>query len=226
MSYRLFVVPLQWELKALKLKLEELGHEFVDHPLGSRKAILRKGSQDVFVLGGHGKAQCALQTQSAIEKLGRVSSIVLLGSAGGLSSSMKPFDVVIGFETIEHDYRERFKKNSQPPKFVADKSLVESFRGLTQFQMQFGAIASGDEDIVDPSRAREVQMQTGAVVVAWEGAGAARAALFSKIPFLEIRAITDTADHQAVEHWEANLNKAMANLALILSAWVTSSYGQ
>jgi nucleoside phosphorylase len=55
-------------------------------------------------------------------------------------------------------------------------------------------IASGDEDIVTIERAAELHTQTGAVAVAWEGAGVARACLFSQIPYLEIRGITDTAD--------------------------------
>src|SRR5207302_4504673 len=48
-----------------------------------------------------------------------------------------------------------------------------------------------------PARAAELQEATGALCVAWEGAGAARAARFSGLHFLEVRAITDGANHTA-----------------------------
>jgi adenosylhomocysteine nucleosidase len=83
----------------------------------------------------------------------------------------------------------------------------------------FGAIASGDEDIIDPTRALELRGATGALCVAWEGAGAARAASFSGLPFLEVRAITDGADHTAAADFEANLERSMPNLAQILVTW-------
>ena len=82
--------------------------------------------------------------------------------------------------------------------------------------MLFGAIASGDEDIIEPARAREA---TGALCVAWEGAGAARAASFSGLHFLEVRAITDSADAAAAIDFHANLERSMPNLGHLLLKW-------
>ena len=83
----------------------------------------------------------------------------------------------------------------------------------------FGTIASGDEDVIDPIRARELQAETGAACVAWEGAGAARAARFNGLRFLELRAITDAADHAAASDFEANLARSMPNLGHLLLCW-------
>jgi hypothetical protein len=66
----------------------------------------------------------------------------------------------------------------------ASKSASSS---LYPFQVHYGMIASGDEDIVTIERAAELHTQTGAVAMAWEGAGVARACLFSQIPYLEIQ---------------------------------------
>jgi adenosylhomocysteine nucleosidase len=55
--------------------------------------------------------------------------------------------------------------------------------------------------------------------VAWEGAGGARACAFSQVPFVEIRGITDTADHNAASSFETNLALAMGNIAQLLVAW-------
>ena len=85
-------------------------------------------------------------------------------------------------------------------------------------------IASGDEDVVTSERAQAIRDQTGAACVAWEGSGAARAALFNGIGSLEIRAVTDAADKEAPQRFDANLPIAMANLANLLRLWM--EYGR
>ena len=88
------------------------------------------------------------------------------------------------------------------------------------FQVAFDVIASGDEDVVASERAKAIRDRTGAVCVAWEGSGAARAALFNGIGSLEIRAVTDAADKEAPQRFDANLPIAMANLANLLRLWM------
>ena len=60
--------------------------------------------------------------------------------------------------------------------------------------MHWSLFASGDEDVIELERKKQIQRRTGALVVAWEGAGGARACQFSGIPFMEIRGVTDNAD--------------------------------
>ena len=57
---------------------------------------------------------------------------------------------------------------------------------------------------------------TGGLAVAWEGAGGARAAQKYSIPFVEVRAVTDLADHSAPKDFKANLEVAMAHLTEVL----------
>ncbi len=85
--------------------------------------------------------------------------------------------------------------------------------------MHFGAVASGDEDITGAERSSALYASTGALVVAWEGAGGARACEFSQVPFVEVRAVTDTADQDAPSDYDANLEVAMSNLAAFLTSW-------
>jgi adenosylhomocysteine nucleosidase len=63
-----------------------------------------------------------------------------------------------------------------------------------------------------------LQSLTGAIAVAWEGAGGARACRFSGVPFLEIRGITDSAGHSAPTDFEENLIIALHNLAITVLA--------
>jgi adenosylhomocysteine nucleosidase len=173
--------------------------------------------------GGHGKTQLAVQTQHLIEQRPTAQSVICAGAAGSLDGQLRLGDVVVGTSTVEHDYKIRFVQRPSP-RHDADPILLDEFRLAARHmgdepRVIFGTIASGDEDVIDPARARELQAETGAVCVAWEGAGAARAARFSGLRFLELRAITDGADHAAAADFHANLARSMPNLGHLLLRW-------
>jgi adenosylhomocysteine nucleosidase len=173
----------------------------------------------LMALGGHGKAQFATQTQYLIDQFPTVELVVCAGAAGSLHPSVSVGDVVIGTTTVEHDYRLLFACRpspcftGQPAALALLRSVADDIAG---FKSHFGVIASGDEDVVSSERAASIHEQTGALCVAWEGSGAARAALFSGVGAIEVRAITDTADKEAPKSFEAHLPTAMHNLATLL----------
>ena len=131
-------------------------------------------------------------------------------------------DVVVGTKTVEHDYIGRFSEDSPVPHFDGDPKAVESLRGVSveEYGVFCGPIASGDEDIVEPTRREEIRDLTGALVVAWEGAGGARACRFSAVPYLEMRGVTDDADQAAPNDFRANLRMAMGKVADLLARWL------
>ena len=83
-------------------------------------------------------------------------------------------------------------------------------------------MASGDEDIVERSRAEEIHGKTGAIAIAWEGAGGARASQFSGVPYLELRVISDAADHEAPKDFDENLENVMKHIGWMLIRWLKS----
>jgi adenosylhomocysteine nucleosidase len=87
------------------------------------------------------------------------------------------------------------------------------------FRVHSGAIASGDEDIVDPIRAAELREATDALCVAWEGSGGARAARLNGLGFIEVRGITDAADGDAARFFRDNITDVMFNVVELLVAW-------
>ena len=131
-------------------------------------------------------------------------------------------DIVVATETIEHDSRSKFGEPLLPRFESAEKAVEELRNGPASilFRVHFGPIASGDEDVIDADRRREIRQMTGALAVAWEGAGGARACQFSGVPFIEIRGITDQADHRAASHFRENLNTAMRNAAAMITTWL------
>jgi adenosylhomocysteine nucleosidase len=172
--------------------------------------------------GGLGKAQFAVQTQHLLDACPGLHLVICAGAAGGLVDGLAVGDVVVATETVEHDIHNKFGKPRQP-RFKTEKAIVDTFKtlpvGNRSFQVHFGPIASGDEDVIDATRRQEIQQLTGALAVAWEGAGGARACQFSGIPFVEIRGVTDSANSTAAADFELNLNSALSNVATFITFW-------
>lgn len=173
--------------------------------------------------GGIGKAQFAVQTQHLLDACPDLDLVICAGAAGGLVDDLSLGDVVVATTTVEHDYNNRFSDRPSP-RFEGAPAVIAGLRQaaslLTRFAVHFGPVASGDEDVVDDERRQELHRSTGALAVAWEGAGGARACAFSHVPFVEIRAVTDTADRHAPSDFEANLEIAMHNAATLITSWV------
>jgi len=219
----LVTVPQAGELKWLLVAFDAAGYRPRSLTIGRLECHAFDDLAMLFTVGGHGKTQHAVHTQHLIEQKATIRAVICAGAAGSLRADLKLGDVVVGLATIEHDYKLRFVQRPLP-RHDADAQLADELRRVashmdSQFRVLFGDIASGDEDVVDPARAAELAQATGASCVAWEGAGAARAAHFSRLPFLELRAITDSADHSAPNDFHANLEHAMPNLAQILLKW-------
>jgi adenosylhomocysteine nucleosidase len=180
-------------------------------------------------VGGHGKVQLAVQTQHLLDLLPTVDAALCLGAAGSLCEAAAWGDVIVGTCSVEHDYRLRFIVEPTPV-HPADPGLVQEIVAAcasrpTGVRLLSGPIASGDEDIVDSARAAELHAETGALCVAWEGAGCARAALFSGRAFVEVRVISDAADADAPGVFHASLATVMPRLVEVLVAWLETRCG-
>ncbi|MCB0063417.1 MAG: 5'-methylthioadenosine/S-adenosylhomocysteine nucleosidase [Caldilineaceae bacterium] len=189
--------------------------------MGNLSAVRFPALDMIVALGGLGKTQFGVQTQHLLDQCDTVELMICAGAAGALSTELAIGDVVIGTETVEHDIRNHFGKPLLP-RFPGDDSTVQGFRTLAEslnFPLHFGPIASGDEDVIDLARGRAIQQRTGALAVAWEGAGGARACRFNGVPFVEIRGITDNADHTAAADFAQNLQAALHNVATTVVRW-------
>jgi adenosylhomocysteine nucleosidase len=223
----LLVAPLQDEADAICRRLAGRGIPWNPGQAGTLTCTLMPSLDMNVAVGGVGKAQFGVQAQHLLDHCRDTRLLMCAGGAGQLRPDVAVGDVVVGTHTIEHDYRERF--NPRPlPRYDSDATVLAQLRETATshdlgFRVHFSPIASGDEDIVDLVRRAEVYEQTGALCVAWEGSGAARAARFSGVGFIEIRVVTDAADENAAESFHANLEGVMAHLADLLAAWRISS---
>ncbi len=218
----LIVTPLVEELDALVCGLARHGAVAEERPVGLLPARFVPSLDLLVAHGGHGKAQFGVQTRYLLDHLRPPMQVLCVGAAGALVRELSIGDVVVATETHEHDYHLRFVRRPQP-RFPGQPALLAQLRHVPEpasCAVRFGVMASDDEDVVDRERGIELCDRTGAIAVAWEGAGGARACALSETPFVELRGVTDTADHDAPAEFEANLGLAMANVAEFVWRWL------
>jgi adenosylhomocysteine nucleosidase len=172
--------------------------------------------------GGLGKVQFAIHTGHLLDIASDWDLVICAGAAGALVDYLTIGDIVVATETVEHDINNKFG-DPLIPRFKSDAKITDSLRSeagkCSSFQVHFGPIASGDEDVVDADRREALHSLTGALAVAWEGAGGARASQFHNLPYVEIRGISDKSDEDAPLSFEENLRRVMDNVATLIITW-------
>ena len=221
----LIVTPMQAEMNYFAGRCAARGFQPIPGATSRQPTLTIPGLNAIVARGGTGKAQYAAQTQHLIDSIDSPDLVICAGAAGALGKQLSIGDVVVATATIEHDFNEKF--DVEPlPKFDSSPEVLEALGAVALpdrgFNLYFGPVASGDEDVVDNARKEALRRATGALAVAWEGAGGARACHFSKVPFIEIRAVTDQADEDAPTDFRANLGIAMSNIADLMLAWTAT----
>jgi nucleoside phosphorylase len=79
--------------------------------------------------GGHGKTQFAVQAQYLIDRFSSVELVICAGAAGSLAPELSVGDVVVGTETVEHDYRLVFATRPLP-RFPGHGPSIDALRRL------------------------------------------------------------------------------------------------
>jgi adenosylhomocysteine nucleosidase len=217
----LIITPTRAEFDAFLKRCTQRGVQSTAMVAGRLPARSLPSLGAVLAVGGNGKTQFGIQTQYLLDHIEGVDLVACAGAAGALSGEVTIGDVVVATATVEHDYTVRF--DTQPlPEFPGAAGAIASLRRIAPsmdgLAVHFGAVASGDEDVVDRERAAELHALTGALAVAWEGAGGARACAFNAVPYIEIRAISDAADAAAPASFDANLELAIGHIADLLIA--------
>jgi len=224
----LVVIPIQEEVDFLRQSFINQGFQAETMMIGKLPVTRFPELGMTLAAGGLGKTQFAVQTQHLIDLGPGWDLVICAGAAGALDDRLAVGDIVIATETVEHDIRNKFGKPLLP-RFTSNEAIIASLRSTfpnpSGLQVLFGPVASGDEDVVEPERRQEIQNRTGALVVAWEGAGGARACQFSRVPYLEIRGVTDSASGTAAADFAMNLESVMQKVALLITSWVRNLRG-
>lgn len=151
-----------------------------------------------FIESGIGKVNSARATQILIDSM-KVDLIINVGVSGSVSKKVKKCDIVIANDLVQHDYDLTpfdYEKGVIPNvgKYInCDENLLKKARKIKiDNNIHFGTIASGDIFVSEEQMGKKINTKFNALCVEMEGAAIAQVCYLCKIPFLVIRAISDS----------------------------------
>lgn len=164
------------------------------------------GQSVVLVQSGVGKVMSAMSVAVLADRFG-VTAVINTGSAGAVAQGLAVGDVVLADKLVYHDVDltafgyPHGQMSGQPLYFPCDTALVKAFEAVLAEQEQrsrVGLIATGDSFIASSAIIQDIKGHFPEVLaVEMEGAAIAQAAHSLGLPVLVVRAMSDTADHEA-----------------------------
>ena len=190
------------------------------------------GKRMVLVLSGIGKVNAAVSTSWVIHQFAP-DCIINTGSAGGLGKGLKVGDVVIGETVAHHDVEVTAfgyvwgQVPQLPAAFASDENLIRQaekaaqvFEGAAVTQ---GLIVSGDRFVHSSEGVAEIRSHFPEVkAVEMEAAAIAQTCHQLEVPFVIIRAVSDSADEKADISFEEFLKTAAVSSAKMVTEIVKS----
>lgn len=203
------------EVKSLTAAIEEPmtwergGASFVSGTIGKHEVIV--------VRSGIGKVLAAVTTTILIHQYG-VNMIINTGSAGGIGDDLAVGDLVFSTKLAYHDVDvtgfgyEYGQLPAMPLYYDASRYLQQTMAAAaekTNQPVKYGVIVTGDSFVDDPQKIKEILGHfPDALACEMEGAAIAQTAAQFNIPFLVIRAISDTADQSATQSFDEFIDEA------------------
>lgn len=186
-------------------KITRHGYVFHTGSIGRHEVVL--------VQSGIGKVMSAMAVTLLVEVFS-VEGIINTGSAGAVNHELKIGDVVVADKLAYHDvdvtaFGYAFGQMAQQPLyFESSKYFVSELKKAIENPV-VGLITSSDSFISSDGRIAEIKKHFPDVLaVEMEGASIAQAATALKKPFVIIRAMSDTASHDANVKFDEFIIKA------------------
>ena len=205
--------PLSWE---------RAGALFISGSIGNHEVIV--------VRSGIGKVAASLTTSLLIQQYG-VNMVINTGSAGGIGAGLAVGDLVISEKLASFDvdvtgfgYTYGQLPGGMPLYFEASRYFIGEMTKAaeaTNHNVKNGLIVTGDSFINDGRKVQEILRHfPDALACEMEGAAIAQTAKQFNIPFLVVRAISDTADHAATVSFDEFILEAGKRSAEMVLAFV------
>lgn len=221
------IAAMEEELKLLVENLEDKSQETV---LSNVYYSGRYGEHElVLVQSGVGKVMSAMSFAILVESF-KVDAIINTGSAGAVATGLNVGDVVVADTLVYHDVDltafgyDYGQMSMQPLYFHSDKTFVSTFEAvLSKEEMisKVGLIATGDSFIAGQEKIDVIKGHFPQVLaVEMEGAAIAQAAQATGKPFVVVRAMSDTAAHDANITFDEFIIEAGKRSAQVLMAFL------
>lgn len=191
----------------LKVLVEHLTDTATDVVLGKTYYQGHIGHHEVVLVeSGIGKVMSAMSVAILVDHF-KVDAVINTGSAGAVAPGIAIGDVVLADQLVYHDVDVTAfgyaygQMAAQELYYPADASLLSQMRTIVEEGQQtshVGLIATGDRFIAGHDKIQAIRTHFPDVLaVEMEGAAIAQAAVNAGVPFLVIRAMSDTAQGDA-----------------------------
>lgn len=192
--------PLSWE---------RAGALFISGSLGSHEVIV--------VRSGIGKVLASVTTSLLIQQYG-VNMVINTGSAGGIGKGLSVGDIVISDKVAYFDVDATgfgYKPGQLPgmPLYYEASTYLRTEMAkaakVANLNVKEGLIVTGDSFVDSPDTVKEILTNfPEALACEMEGAAVGQTAHQFNIPFLIVRAMSDTADHSATQSFDEFIEDA------------------
>jgi len=222
-------------IAALKEEIEPLVESMQDVETSKwgRRSVHQGRIGDCHVVamaGGVGKVKAAACTQYLIDRFS-LDALICTGVAGAVNPRLQTGDVVISEKTLQHDFDpgdpellKKFRKRW----VQADAGLVKLAReaarelGLAD-RCHAGKVLTGDQAIVSQERRRWLWKTFRGDCVDMESAAVAQVCQMNGVPWVIVRAISDSAEEDSISEFRGNLREA-ATLASKVAVGVVNLF--
>jgi adenosylhomocysteine nucleosidase len=164
-----------------------------------------EGKPVLIVRCGIGKVNAAAVAQLLVLRQPR--ALIFTGVAGAVDPELRVGDIVVASDALQHDVDvtalgyEPGLVPGEPFSWQSDPRLVDlavaAAAELPEVRVVTGRVVSGDQFVADPGRTSSLRERFGASCVEMEGAAVAQVCARAGVPFVIIRSISDSADHDA-----------------------------
>lgn len=164
------------------------------------------GKSVALLQSGIGKVAAALGT-TALLQLAKPDVIINTGSAGGVAQGLSMGDIVVSDQTAYHDADvtafgyTKGQLPACPARFISDPKLTAVAQQCAAQQganVRTGLICSGDSFIADEQRLNQIKQDFPDVLaVEMEAAAIAQVCEAFNVPFVVVRAISDSGNGEA-----------------------------
>ena len=175
-----------------------MGHVYHTGSIGRHEVVL--------IESGLGKVMSAMSVAVLVNDF-KVTAVINTGSAGAVAEGLQIGDIVVADRLVYHDVDvtafgyEYGQMARQPLYFEASRYLVSEMKKTlekTHQTSRVGLIATGDSFIAGQDKIHAIKQHFPDVLaVEMEGAAIAQATHSIGLPFMVIRAMSDTASHDA-----------------------------
>lgn len=215
-------VALLCESLKQKESWEKAGATFYSGKIGTHEVIV--------VQSGIGKVLSSITTSLLIQQYG-VDLVINTGSAGGIGAGLAVGDVVIAERLAYHDvdatgfgYAYGQVPGGMPLYYEALPIWIEKMTQAatkTGLNVKVGTIVTGDSFISADDKVKEILGHfPEALACEMEGAAIAQTASQFGVPSLVVRAMSDTADHQATQSFDEFIEIAGKHSAQMVLAFL------